>query len=242
MKLRALVVFLILGLSGCATMTVDQCATADWRAIGYEDGVSGEMLTKADKRGKACSKHGYVMNRDAYDVGRDSGLNLYCTEETGFALGESGKPYNGVCSAHDEAQFVRSYDRGYEMFRFTASVAMTQAKLLEAKNKHKNLDKELQKYDSGYRDEGLTMEEHNNMVLEIWAERKYLKTVAIPHWTHEKRAAQRELDAYRAKMAAGDPSLGSLRPREVQEPRPYTGATKADAREMVAEVFSRLKQ
>ena len=33
-----LTIFALMGLSGCATMSADECAMSDWYAIGFEDG------------------------------------------------------------------------------------------------------------------------------------------------------------------------------------------------------------
>ena len=76
MKLWFALVAAVIVLQGCATMSVDECATADWRAIGYEDGTRGETLAKAQKREAACSKHGYAMDQLAYGHGRSEGLGV----------------------------------------------------------------------------------------------------------------------------------------------------------------------
>lgn len=240
MRFPTIVIFLSIALHGCATMSVDECASADWRAFGYEDGTNGETMGKGDKRSSACAKHGYAMNRDAYINGRNEGLSNYCTEDSGYTVGASGLPYNGVCINHNETRFLEAHSRGHQAFGFSAAAATTAGELRSAKSKHAKLDSQLQKYDGGYRDEGLSMEEHNNKVLNIWAERKYLKTIAIPHWTSENGRAKHALENYRAMVAIGNPRVNSLKPIVPVKPRPYTGPTKNDAREMVAEVFSRL--
>ena len=48
----------IAGLSGCATMSGDECLTSDWNAIGYEDGARGYTADRIGKHRKACAKHG----------------------------------------------------------------------------------------------------------------------------------------------------------------------------------------
>jgi hypothetical protein len=39
---RFFATILLFALGGCAGMDAEECRTADWRAIGYEDGVQGE--------------------------------------------------------------------------------------------------------------------------------------------------------------------------------------------------------
>lgn len=242
MSHRILAVLPIIALTGCATMSADQCATADWHALGFEDGSRGETLVKAERRGNACADHGYAMDRAVYDNGRHAGLGLYCTSEVAYSLGASGRSYSGVCVAHDEAGFLAAYQQGLELFAFTSAVASAGSALKSAQSRHDELDSELDKYSSGYRDEGLTMEEHNNLVLRLWAERQYLAKEAIPYWTYAHRYLQEQLDGYRIKVAAADPGIGSFQPRAFPGPEPHDGPTSADARAMLQEVLGSLQR
>ncbi len=242
MKHRILVVLPMIVMTGCATMSADQCATADWRALGFEDGSRGETLVKAERRGNACADHGYAMDRAAYDSGRHAGLGLYCTSEVAYSLGESGRSYAGVCVAHDEEGFLAAYRQGLDLYAFTSAVSSAGSELKSAQNRHGELDSELDKYSSGHRDESLTMEEHNNLVLGLWAERRYLEKEAIPYWTYAHRYLQEQLDDYRMKVAAADSSVGSLQPRDFPGPESYDGPTSADARAMLQEVLGALQQ
>jgi hypothetical protein len=144
--------------------------------------------------------------------------------------------------AHNEADFLAAYDRGRELRGFKVAYATASDQLQTAKTRHDELDARLDKYWSGYRDEGLTMEEHNNMVLDLWAERKHLAGTAIPYWTHAHAQLKGELDDYQQKVAANDPLLGTLEPTSFNGPKPYTGPTKEDARAMLQEVFSTIGQ
>ncbi len=225
-------------LSGCATMTAEDCTTADWQALGFHDGAKGATLTMADRRANDCAKHGFEMDYAAYSNGRNEGLTEYCTPATAYGLGESGKKYNGVCAQHGEPAFLAAYDRGRELHAFTTALGGATEKLASARSRHDELDARLEKYWNGYRDEGLTMEEHNTMVLELWAERKYLATEAIPYWSIAEKTLKRELDDYRSKVAANHPSVGTnLRPIAFPGPDAWAGPTEADAREMLQEVF-----
>ena len=40
-SLSILAAFAVIGLSGCASMSADECMTVDWTTIGYEDGSRG---------------------------------------------------------------------------------------------------------------------------------------------------------------------------------------------------------
>ncbi len=242
MRHRVLVVLPLIALTGCATMSADQCATADWRALGFQDGSKGETLVKAERRGDACADHGYAMERAVYDSGRHAGLALFCTSQTAYRLGEAGRSYTGVCVGHDEEGFLAAYRRGLELYAFTSAVSSAGSALRSAQNRYGELDSALDKYSNGHRDAGLTMEEHNNLVLRIWAERHYLEKEAIPYWTYAHRYLEEQLDDYKIKIAAANPSIGSFQPRDFPGPEPHDGPTRADARAMLQEVFGALQQ
>lgn len=54
-------------LAGCASgMDSAECVTADWRAIGYEDGSQGRGANSFSERRKACADHGVTPNFEAY--------------------------------------------------------------------------------------------------------------------------------------------------------------------------------
>ncbi len=227
--------------AGCATMSAEDCSGADWQTLGFADGSAGQTLAKAERRGNDCAKHGVVMDRNAYDRGRDQGLSQYCVEGTAYELGERGRSYNGVCANHNEADFLAAYEKGRELHAFTSAASSASSQLAAAESRQGELEATLDKYWNGYRDEGLSMEEHNTMVLELWSEKKYLEKTAIPYWRHADATLSRALSDYRDKVVANDPSVGSrLRPPAFSGPEPWEGPTEADARAMLQEVFSTL--
>ena len=65
-------------MSGCATMSGDECMTTDWSSIGYEDGARGYTTDRFSKHRKACAKHGVQADFGSYQAGRDQGLIEYC--------------------------------------------------------------------------------------------------------------------------------------------------------------------
>ncbi len=53
-------------LAGCASgMDSAECVTADWRAIGYEDGSQGRGTGAFAARRKACADHGVTPKFEA---------------------------------------------------------------------------------------------------------------------------------------------------------------------------------
>ena len=82
----AILAILIL-LQGCATLDKDECMLADWRLIGYQDGVAGKSAASVGEYRKDCAKHAIVPDLDAYRAGREEGLQQYCKVDNGFRLG-----------------------------------------------------------------------------------------------------------------------------------------------------------
>ena len=109
-------------ISGCSTMSADECVTADWRTIGYEDGAKGREASAISRHRKACAKHGVTANFDAYEEGRHEGLREFCRPTNGYRIGRKGATYDGVCPRDMEDEFLAAYEDGYEHFRLEKDV------------------------------------------------------------------------------------------------------------------------
>ena len=72
-----LTIISLLGLSGCATMSADECVMSDWHTIGFEDGARGYTADQLGNRRKSCAKHGVAPDFEAYQAGREEGLRQY---------------------------------------------------------------------------------------------------------------------------------------------------------------------
>jgi len=122
-------------LAGCATgMGKDQCVTADWRTIGYEDGLHGLPPDRIGAHRVACAKHQVTPNLAAYTEGRERGLREYCQPKNGFSVGLHGGGYANVCSGPTEPAFVDGYRWGRQIFDARTELRNTQAKLRNARD------------------------------------------------------------------------------------------------------------
>jgi len=100
----------LLALAGCASLDKDECRTADWRAIGLEDGVKGLALERLGDHRKACAKYGV-------------------TPDNGYRVGRTGESYRGVCPELTTPGFVAAYNRGHELYSLHARLSSVEREI-----------------------------------------------------------------------------------------------------------------
>lgn len=116
-------------LAGCAAMSQKECQLGDWRTAGFDDGARGVPVTRVADYSKACSKYGISPDLTAYRSGYDQGLETYCREGNGYAVGSSGGAYNGVCPAALEPQFMQGFKVGRQLFEMQSTVNDIQSQI-----------------------------------------------------------------------------------------------------------------
>lgn len=109
-------VFLMGGLSGCASMSEKECLTANWFDQGYRDGRNGEPLSRIEDHRQACEKVGIIPERGRYFDGRDRGILEYCTPANALHEGRQGRYYRNSCPAHLERNFLIYYEDGKRVY------------------------------------------------------------------------------------------------------------------------------
>jgi Protein of unknown function (DUF2799) len=130
-------------LYGCATLSRDQCLQADWHELGYRDGSMGSPRSLFQKHYDACLEHGVQAERDVYFAGRQEGLAVYCTYDSGFSQGRSGNRYQHVCPAELESEFSAGYARGHEIYEYESQVASLEQRLRSLEGKIQDKEKRL---------------------------------------------------------------------------------------------------
>lgn len=130
-------------LSSCSTgMSKDECALANWRQIGFEDGSLGRNLNYIARHRKSCAKAGITPDFDAYKRGHTEGLKQWCNYDNGLRLGEAGGNYEGICPENEEASFLKGYDYGKRLFEARSRVASIRSSLDRAASEITNLEEE----------------------------------------------------------------------------------------------------
>lgn len=139
----ALVIISAFVLAGCATLNKDECLTADWYQIGYEDGARGYPDTRISSHREACAKHGVSPNFRDYQDGHAEGVINFCTPRNGFSQGKNGYQYAGICPPSLEGGFLDGYDAGREIYAVTSSIRNFESEQRRNENEISNMQREI---------------------------------------------------------------------------------------------------
>jgi hypothetical protein len=129
-------------LPGCATLDKEECLVADWRLIGFQDGVTGKSSAALGTYREDCAKHAVVPDLDAYQAGRAEGLLEYCEADNGYRLGSSGRGFPSVCPSHLQADFRAAYDRGRKIYLARSAVKSTRARIYQHQQALQDLEED----------------------------------------------------------------------------------------------------
>lgn len=85
----------------------------DWRAIGEDHGLYGEVFD-VERYRHNCAQFNITMNEDAYRQGYRRGVDQYCAPDSAFKIGRAAEHYHyGVCGPYEKA-FLKEYVRGLD--------------------------------------------------------------------------------------------------------------------------------
>lgn len=191
-------------LSGCATgMSEEDCAYADWRAIGERDGLYGEGLEKLAERREQCAAFGFNASLADYEAGRERGLFTYCTPDGGYDAGRNGRPYRGVCPAETEGAFLSEYKIGYRLFELNKAVEDAIAAYDGAIAGLEEARYNLRRARERFRDSTLSEDERHEAGEDIERHRRRIDDLEydLPRLEARIRDAEGRLEDYRAFLA-----------------------------------------
>lgn len=182
-------------IGGCASgLSKDECHLADWRAIGYEDGVQGRSEAVIGKHRKSCAKHGVAPDFDAYKAGREEGLYRFCQPGNGYSEGLAGKRYDGICPGHLEPGFLQAYQDGRQLYTLERDLRQVERELRYKQNRLADIEVEMRDTGLELVQAGLTTEQRIILLDEL-----------------------RKLEQERSETRALIPSLEAERDRQSQQ-------------------------
>lgn len=110
-------------LTGCATMTPEECQVANWYLIGEMDAREGRSPSYFADRARACNEAGHPADQESWYEGWEHGLSWFCTSIPGYRYGREGKRYEPICPVSLEPEFLRAYDLGRQTHAQEAAVS-----------------------------------------------------------------------------------------------------------------------
>ncbi len=116
-------------LSGCATLSKEECMTGNWEAIGYGDGAAGRSAQRISEHNKACAKVGVAPDYQAWRKGREQGLTQYCTANNAYQMGLRGQPLNAVCVGSNMLKLDEMNQAGLQYYGLTKQLKQEQNQL-----------------------------------------------------------------------------------------------------------------
>jgi hypothetical protein len=85
-------------LSGCVSITPEQCESVNWADVGYEAGVTAEPFNLNSSFEQKCAELGVLPNEAAYRSGYDQGAADYCTPLGVFSKAVERNAPLGLCN------------------------------------------------------------------------------------------------------------------------------------------------
>ncbi|MES2260052.1 MAG: DUF2799 domain-containing protein [Pseudomonadota bacterium] len=132
-------------ISGCQTMTPDECKYANWKDIGLRDGLAGQPISQLGDRVNDCTKAGAQVDTAQYQAGREQGLHSYCRLENAAPLGLSGKSYAGVCPARIDVEFRYRHQAGHAVYELRNKVSDLDSRSDRLQRRLRDTDKDEEK-------------------------------------------------------------------------------------------------
>lgn len=194
----------ILGASGCAGMSSEECAASDWSAIGYEDGARGYTVDRFSSHRKACAKHGLTADFRAYQSGRDEGLVDFCQPSRGYNLGVNGGAYRGVCDAALEEEFLDAYRVGHQLHTLRSNVNHANSRIYAKESELERVRNDIRNKEALLIADETTTQERILLIADLkeLSERTGELEAEIEELIRDRAEYEYELDDYERTVAA----------------------------------------
>ena len=124
----------LLLLAGCATMNEDECRSADWYTVGFEDGAHGRAINYIGNHREACAEYGISPRADRYQDGWNEGIRRYCTPRNGYQAGMRGASRSAQCPADLARDFDIAYHYGYRIYLLNRELSAIDHDMRAAQN------------------------------------------------------------------------------------------------------------
>ena len=98
-------------ITGCASISQEECRTASWEALGVRD-ATYKHYNSFERYNEECRKYGIESDKSKYDIGFAKGLEQLCTFQNGYLIGNNGEILPQMCPKELQDRFVQGYIEG----------------------------------------------------------------------------------------------------------------------------------
>lgn len=165
MKLKALVLLAafagIAALASCETMSAEECATADWRAVGYGD-ANSNGADRLASRAESCADKGLSADAERYHDGFNEGMYAFCQPERGFSYARNGGSFNGACPAELDRDYRFAQTDGRRVHDLQSEIDSARSTISSAESRKNQIDEDLRDRQRAL-DQATTDEERRNL-------------------------------------------------------------------------------
>jgi hypothetical protein len=121
-------------LGGCASISKSECLSANWEDVGVRDGANGQPEEYLIQHSKACAKVQVTPDREAWQRGRERGLERFCVPQRAYQAGEWGGGFDvGLCVNYDQERLAEAYGKGREVHRLSAVVSTLDSEIRDVR-------------------------------------------------------------------------------------------------------------
>lgn len=192
-------------LSGCASMSSQECAVSDWYAVGFTDGSRGLSASQFESYRKDCAAHGVAPDFASYRSGRNGGLREFCQPERAFDLGSQGRNNPGVCPHDLRTQFADAFQSGRHLYELRSSLYQVERRLNLKNERYLELQAQQHELEAHLVGVEPTLEQRLQMLLELKnlaAEMQQLEKEMLElqeeHEYRQQRVAAYEISLYQS--------------------------------------------
>jgi hypothetical protein len=126
-------------LASCETMSAEECAAADWRALGFNDAAQNGADRSAD-RGESCAEKGLALDGAAYRAGFEEGMYQFCQPPNGFRFGRRGGAFNGYCPSELQRDFFAAFADGQRVHQVEADLEQARSRVSSLESRRRDID------------------------------------------------------------------------------------------------------
>jgi len=146
-------------LTGCSSLDQAGCVNADWRTLGFEDGIKGRNESQIRQYRQDCAKHGITPDLDAYRAGHFEGSAQFCTAKNGFAQGSGNHSYQNSCPAEFAGAFMAGYRDGQTLYQARSQLDGARSELRKVQQELQQLEKTISQLNEQLVADGLSREQ-----------------------------------------------------------------------------------